>query len=418
MWMTCRIWLLLGASAGIYATLGSEAALAQDAARCDIVLEGATVFTGTGFETRDLAVSNGRFVTHVPEGAERLNAARWTILPPLADVHTHMIDEPRPSGARSHSDYLDQGIYFVLNPNNIRFDDALPTSHETVDGSYTGGGLTGAGGHPRPLYEQLVDWGVYPMSKEELAGRAYHEVSNEADARAAVAEVKRQGASHIKLYLTHHEQPDSTGLTAKNFRHAVHFAREAGLHPVVHVNSRADFRLAAEAGVHAMVHMPGAWPRGEDPERLMITAEDAAIAAQNEVFVVPTLAVGFNALFGEELEAARGIWRHNLSLLMAAGVRIAAGADRGGATALSELDILHSTGLYSGAELIEIGTTNGIELAFPERDVGRIAPGQEASFIVMRFNPEGSWYGWRNVLGGMREGQTIRGDIFPEACAP
>lgn len=389
-----------------------------DTMKCDLVLEGANVFTGSGFETRDLAVSNGRFVADAPAGAERINAGRWTILPPVADVHTHMIDQPRPSGARGHSDYLDKGIYYLLNPNNIRYDDALPAGPEHVEGSYTGGGLTGPGGHPRPLYENLVDWGVYRIAKEDLAGRAYHEVSSDADAKAAVAEVKRQGATHIKLYLTHHEQPDSKGLTAENFRAAVRHAKEAGLYPVVHVGSRADFRLAAEEDVFAMVHMPGAWPRGEGDERLMITAEDARIAGDNGVFVVPTLAVGFNALFGEELGAARQIWRHNLGLMKEAGVRIGAGADRGGATALSELDVLHSIGLYSGAELIEIATTNSIEIAMPGRDVGRIEPGQEASFIVMGFSPEGSWYSWSNLLGGMRGGVTIRGDIFPESCAP
>ncbi|MBB3764106.1 amidohydrolase family protein [Sphingomicrobium lutaoense] len=400
------------------ALIALTAATQAQPSRCELVLEGANVFTGSGFVKRDLALSGGRFVADVPQDAERIDAARWTLLPPIADVHTHMIDQPRPGGARGHSDYLDQGIYYVLNPNNIRFDDALPASAATVDGSYTGGGLTGPGGHPRPLYENLVDWGVYRMKKEDLAGKAYHEVASDADARAAVAEVKRQGASHIKLYLTHHDQPDSDGLTPDNFRSAVRHAKAAGLHPIVHVNSRADFRLAVEEDVFALVHMPGAWPRGEAEERLMLTPEDARIAADNGVFVIPTLAVGFNALFGEDLEAARDIWRHNLKLMKDAGVRFGAGADRGGATALSELAVLHSTGLFSGEELVEIATTNGIEIALPDREVGRLGPGQEASFIVMGFNPAESWYSWSNPLGGMRGGVTVRGDIFPESCAP
>ena len=407
-----RLWALLGAGT---MALGNGMALAQDDRRCEIVLQNANVFTGDGFERRDLHVANGRFVAEPPEGAQTVDAGRFTVMPPFSDMHTHMIDQPRPSGARGHAAYLDQGIYYLLNPNNVRFDDALATGPDHVDGVYTGGGLTKPGGHPVPLYQNAF-W--LNLDASELPGRAYHEIATAEDARAAVREVKRQGSTHVKLYLNHHETPQSDGLDEANFRAAAAEARAQGLYAVVHVNSVADFRLAVAEDVHALVHMPGAWPRGESDAELMLTPADAALAAKNGVFVVPTLAVGFNALFGEELENARRIWRHNLTLMKEAGVRIAAGADRGGASALNELDILHSLGIYSGAELLEIGTTNGIRLAFPDRAVGTLEPGQEASFIVVGYDPTQSWWSRGFVNGGMREGVTIRGNLFPESCNP
>ena len=108
-----RLWLLLGAGS---VTLGSGMAYAQDDRRCDITLQNANVFTGEGFERRDLHVSNGRFVDEAPASAQKVDAGRFTIMPPFSDMHTHMIDQPRPSRARGHADYLDQGIYYLLNP--------------------------------------------------------------------------------------------------------------------------------------------------------------------------------------------------------------------------------------------------------------------------------------------------------------
>lgn len=397
----------------------SPAAQSEPPGKCSFVIEGANVWNGNAFEQRDLAISNGRFVDTAPEGAPRISANWWHVIPPFADTHTHEIDQPRGPDPHAHQRFLDAGIYYALNPNNIRFDDALSLSASHVEAEYAGGGLTGPGGHPKPLYEGLVRWQRLPGIKmEDLPGRAYHEVASAAEARAAVEAVERQGARFVKLYLTHHEQPDTTGLTADNFRAAARHARKRGLYPVVHVNSAADFRLAAEEKVHAMVHMPGAWPRGDDWSVLLIDEADARLAATNGVMVVPTIAVGFNAMAGEDLRKAQGVWAHNLSRLKQAGVTLAAGADRWGADSLDEMTVLRSTGLFDGTELLNIATRNGIELIFPDRKIGRLEPGYEASFIVTIGDPQENWYVWNNVLGGMRGGVTIAGKVFPEACAP
>ena len=53
-----------------------------------------------------------------------------------------------------------------------------------------------------------------------------------------------------------------------------------------------------------MVHMPGAWPRGEDPDALMITAEDAAAMPPGRGEVRPTLGgAADRAFFADDLPA-------------------------------------------------------------------------------------------------------------------
>jgi imidazolonepropionase-like amidohydrolase len=241
-----------------------------------------------------------------------------------------------------------------------------------------------------------------------LPGRAFHEVATPAEVRGAVERVRAQGASVVKLYLLDHEKADSKGLNAALFREAVAHALRHGLRPLVHVDTAADFRLAAGTrGVAAVMHIPGTFPQGPTDEPYLITAQDAALAVHNNVSLVTTLAVAFNGVTGERLARAQRVQSHNLRLLRDANVNLTAGADRAGATAVDELNLLRATTLFDGAQLINIATRNGLKMLFGERRLGIFEPGAEASFLVMFADPRSNWYWIDEALGGLRGGQVI-----------
>lgn len=395
---------------------------AQSVEVCAVTFLGANVWTGEGFERRDLSISDGVFVAEPVTDGPQIPAGFAYFVPPLVDTHTHNLDQPTDRTIAAHRSHLANGIFYALNPNNIRIEGEAPAlSANHVEAIYTGGGVTGPGGHPRPLYERLAPSGAFgPIRVEDLPGRAFHEVSTVADARVAIDRIAESGASIAKLYLLDHESASTDGLTAETFRAAVEHAARRGIRTVAHIETAGDFRLAAETGIAAVMHIPGRVPRdGHGDDDYMLTASDAALASANDMAVSVTATVSIDRLSGEQLALAQRYEQHNLRLLRDAGVRITAGADRFGASAVEELTILKATGLFSSADIIEIGTRNGAELLFPNRRIGRLEPGYEASFLMTFANPEQSLFTLFAPGVGMRGGVTIIDQIgiLPPGCS-
>ena len=164
--------------------------------------------------------------------------------------------------------------------------------------------------------------------------------------------------------------------------------------------------------------MPGTVPQLPDDAAYQLTAEDAATTARNGISVATTTAVGFNHTSGERLARAQRINAHNLRLLRDAGVNLTAGADRPGATAVDELNLLRATTLFDGTQLLNIATRNGLKLLFPERRIGTFEPGSEASFLIMFADPRNNWFWLDDALGGMRGGHVMsdQGGLLRGLC--
>ncbi len=103
--------------AGAAACLGGQAASAQ---QCRATFAQANVWTGQGFEKRDVSVENGRFVDRLSKPAQPVPANWMFLIPPFADAHTHELNEPTGPNDPDHRRYLEQGIFYALNPSNIR----------------------------------------------------------------------------------------------------------------------------------------------------------------------------------------------------------------------------------------------------------------------------------------------------------
>lgn len=384
---------------------------AQPAAQCSLVLKGARVWDGGGFTARDLALTGDRFTPTAAPGARVIEAGGFQVIAAMTDAHTHGIEGAADFDELSTA-MLKRGIFYALNPNSmpsrsaaIAAREALP---ETIDVVLAGGGITGPGGHPRPLYERLAGFGIYgKRTPESLAGDAYVEAATPAAARAAVAAVAARGGSVVKLYLLDHAGK-SQGLAREVFEAAADEARRRGLRALVHVETAADFRVAVAARVAALLHMPGYYPRAELADAdLAITPADAAAARAAGVTVVPTLSPFFGAAASAaELTRGQALQRANLTALRDAGVPLAVGADSYGQSIDVELKLLRATGLFSPAQLIEMATTNGARLAFPSRKLG-LAVGDEASLVVLQGDPVTNWFALDAPMLAIKQGRVV-----------
>jgi len=89
----------------------------------------------------------------------------------------------------------------------------------------------------------------------------------------------------------------------------------------------------------------------------------------------------------QELKRARESQAHNLLLLHEAGVQLAIGPDVHRATALAEALDLHALGLLDELTLLKMWCESTPHTIFPQRKIGRLAEGYEASFLVLDGNP-------------------------------
>ena len=185
-------------------------------------------------------------------------------------------------------------------------------------------------------------------------------------------------------------------------------AHRDGLRVSAHVYDANDFRVAVDAGVDIVAHMPGTGS-SQHPDQLAryrITDADARLAARKGVTVITTL-----SWLGEAPKLAPRIEREvvipNLRLLLRHHVRIAIGSDQFRKTPVEELFILARLGLMSNAEILRVATMVTPRLIFPDRRIGSLAAGNEASFLVLNDDPTKDIAAVKGILLRVKRGVIL-----------
>lgn len=380
-------------------------------------------FDGRGFVERTMYVRDGTFVDEPSTGADSVIdlRGRW-VIPPFGEAHNHNV-EAGPGFADRVRRYLSHGVFYVKNPNvlpsgvdPIREEVNRPTS---IDVTFAGGGLTGPGGHPVGVVQRNVSRGTWTEDQGE--GAFYHAVADTGDLDAAWAALLSARPDFVKTYLLYSETHDrraddpacvgQRGLDPDLLPAIVERAREAGLRVTTHVETAADFRRAVDAGVDEIAHLPGF--RGDEdnrfpePDRFLLDRTDARRAAEAGVVVVTTLG-DFGQLDDEVTSRrARGIFRHNLEVLKEEGVSLAVGSDDYGAVGVEEAFQLLELDVFSNVELLGMWVEDTPRTIFPDRRIGRLAPGYEASFLVLERNPIEDFSATRAIRLRVKQGEIL-----------
>lgn len=380
-------------------------------------------FDGHGFVERTMYVRNGTFVDEPPSGADSTIdlRGRW-VVPPFAEAHNHNV-EAGPGFADRVRRYLSHGVFYVKNPNvlpsgvdPIREEVNRPTS---IDVAFAGGGITGPGGHPIGVVQRNVDRGIW--TEDQGDGAFYHAVADTGDLDAAWTALLAHRPDFVKTYLLYSETHDrraedpvyvgQRGLDPDLLPVVVRRAREAGLRVTTHVETAADFRHAVDAGVDEIAHLPGF--RGDEdnrfpePDRFRLDRADARRAAEAGVVVVTTLG-DFDQLDDEVTSRrAREVFRHNLEMLKEEGVSLAVGSDDYGAVGVEEAFQLLELDVFSNLELLRMWVEDTPRTIFPDRLIGRLSPGYEASFLVLERNPIEDFSATRAIRVRVKQGVIL-----------
>ncbi len=359
-----------------------------------------TWFNGTTFEKRPVVYSVDNRIRLAWDGKidQTIDLGGRFVVPPFADAHTHAFAEGM-SLEPILTRYLRRGIFYVKNPNStVRLTQPLRArlnTPETVDVSYSFGGLTASGGHPTQIYASLA--GKPPFagwSAKDMENQAWFAIDSVEDLDRKWPLIIKAKPDFIKTYLEYSEDREKNrGLSAKVLAAIVRRAHGAGLRVTTHVASRADFRTAVDSGVDEIAHLP--------LER--ITEDDAKSAVTAKTVVVTTTLSHRPTRGITDIDA---LHRSNLTVLRAAGVSIALGTD-GDATVVEEAENIYRLGVFPAAELMRIWTTSTPLTIFLTRKIGCLSEGCEASFLALDASPIEDFKAVRRISMRVKQGHII-----------
>jgi imidazolonepropionase-like amidohydrolase len=359
------------------------------------VFEGARVIVGDGsapIENAVVVVRDTEFVqvgrageVQVPEGATRVNLAGKTVMPAILDAHVHLRSQMRETLIEDLQRRAYYGVVAAISMGQDQGD--IPyqvrTESQTMPNAArfltAGRGITA----PEPGRTEIPFW-----------------VSTDAEARAAVQDNAKRNVDIIKIWVDDRDNKFKK-LTPELYGAVIDEAHKNGLRVTAHIYELTDAKGLLKAGLDAFAH--GVRDRDIDEEFV------AMYKQRPEVILVPNLpnrgvktdlswvsdTVAPAEL--EKLQAAAakddaeaqklfGIQARNLAKLSAAGVKIAMGTD--GNTPYGphvEMEDMVAAGMSTNDVLVA-ATRNSAEV-MKLNDLGTVAAGKSADFIVLDANP-------------------------------
>jgi imidazolonepropionase-like amidohydrolase len=388
-------------------------------------------FDGQKFRRQKFYSVNGVLTTKKPSGmASVIDLTGKYVIPPFGEAHNHNVEwNNEETFARTKRMYLEAGIFYVKNPNNLPRARTpllgkinIPTSIDVV---FANGGLTASGGHPLGVVRRNLERGG--MTKEDAEGSFYFIIDDLADLDRKWEKILSGKPDFIKTYLQYSEEYekrkddeayfDWRGLNPNLLPEIVRRAHRAGLRVSTHVETATDFHNALVAGVDEINHTPGFrpekgdWTKYQDPSRYKISEEDARLAARKRVVVVTTLVSAIEHALqkkeGEPFDALRDLLVHNLNILKKYDVRIAIGSDSYRQTALVEALNLHQLGVFDNRTLLKMWCESTVETIFPKRKIGYLKEGYEASFLVLTGDPLQDFTNVRKIDKRVKQGEIL-----------
>jgi imidazolonepropionase-like amidohydrolase len=359
------------------------------------VFEGARVIVGDGsapIENAVIVVRDTQFVqvgrsgeVQVPEGATRVNLAGKTVMPAILDAHVHLRSQMRETLIEDLQRRAYYGVVAAVSmgqdqgdiPYQVRTESL--TMPNTARFQTAGRGITA----PEPGRTEVPFW-----------------VSTDAEARAAVQDNAKRKVDIIKIWVDDRDNKFKK-LTPELYGAIIDEAHKNGIRVTAHIYELTDAKGLLKAGLDAFAH--GVRDRDIDEEFV------AMYKQRPEVILVPNLPNrGVKTDLSwvsdtvapadlEKLQAAAakddpeaqklyGIQARNLAKLNAAGVKIAMGTD--GNTPYGphiEMEDMVAAGMSTNDVLVA-ATRNSAEV-MKLNDLGTVAAGKSADFIVLDANP-------------------------------
>lgn len=364
-------------------------------------------FNGKSFEARTVYSVNGRFTSKKPARVDRtLDLAGTWIVPPFAEAHNHNLNGIEERDRKAIQKYLADGVFYVKIPGNFLVSDELkqrlglnrPDSIDAVLAQ--GASLTATGRYQYRFAEEVwIRYGYFKGPKEALNSYRFFTIDSEADLEQKWPQILSQRPDFIKTTLSFSDEfeqrkgeqaeRDRTGLDPRLLPKIVAKAHAGKLRVSTHVNNAADFHYAVAAGVDELAHLPPLPDRFREDEPKSfhpISVADARLAAKRGIVVVTTASILLN-LPEVRRRQFQQLQMASLKLLHEHGVALAVGSDNPNDSSVKEFEYLQKLGVFDNLTLLKMWTETTARTIFPQRKIGTLSEGYEASFLALEGNP-------------------------------
>ncbi|HVF38598.1 MAG TPA: amidohydrolase family protein [Gemmatimonadaceae bacterium] len=430
---TARILIIAGAvvTAGCQKSIPAPMPAARTTDAPSVTLINGKWFDGTRFLEKTMYMSRGVFAA-APSGKPDsvIDLRGGYVVPPFAEAHNHNFDASSPETAKAVvARYMKDGVFYGQNPCSVLRARRGLTGYINVptgtDVTFSNACVTGPGGHPIGLFLRNLSRGGMLVTDTNSTEGFIWIIANENDLARKWPAILAGKPDFIKVLLQYSDgyekrQSDTStfdwrGIDPKLVPEIVRRAHAAGLRVMAHVETAADFRTALEAGADQIGHMPGF--RGNQQTKLPLTEPyeisdaDAQRAARQGTYVVTTLSgiTGLSASGPDSVTRRRAdsLFIRNLGMLKKRGVRVIVGSDSYRNTAVPEAMYLAALGVYTNAELLRLWSDETARGIFPDRRIGKLEPGYEASFLMLDRDPLADFANVKSIRLRVKQGNTI-----------
>ncbi|MEN8374678.1 MAG: MBL fold metallo-hydrolase [Gemmatimonadota bacterium] len=400
-----------------------------------LAFENGRWFDDGGFTPTTMYAVGGVLTTTRPPRVDRtIDLGGGWVVPPFAEAHTHRLSDARTLDAE-HQRFLADGVFYAAVQDAAT---AVTEAHRSraedpalVDVSYTQGVVTPSWGVMPRFYAAMASTGRYGAGVKgpELEGSLYFVVDDPATLDGKWPAIRARNDRFVKVIVAfsddierRRDDPEAfgaapprysarPGVTPEVLSRLVELAHRDGLAVSAHIETAADFRVALEAGVDWIAHMPASWQIGEgtgvdDPAAWRLTPQDAFAARRAGVPVVTTLSLGTPD--DPRAEAFRTVHAHNLATLAQAGAPLAVGSDLFVGTSVAEALHLATFDALTDAQIFTLLAVQTPRLIFPERRIGFLRDGYEASFVVLGADPLSELSAIRDIRLRVKNGIVLR----------
>ena len=417
--------------AGLLASVALSSQIGPAAPRA-VIYENARLILGDAATppiARGAFVVDGGVITAIgpagsvtaPAGAARVDLAGKTVMPVLIDVHTHF-------GYEKYTKAAGDSRAEHYTPENL-YDHFQRAAYYGVGTVHDGGTASvpislqfqadqKAGKYPNAAHYASFNVGIVPpeggpddiLIKGTRPLHAQYEVTRAREARAAVKEIAGKNIRHIKVWIGDRNE-SYPAMPHEVYEAIIEDAHKANIKVHAHAMTLRDQKDIIRAGADLLVHIVTN-PKLDD-EMLTLVKEKRPYwvpsigtgvpslrreVCENEPFTTETLAPNILAetlsseCRGTPNAEREAMLRASFNAMRAAGARVVLGTDAGirpsktfGSADHHELTTFVRLGM-STAEAIEVGTSRAAEM-LGLADVGRLATGKAADFLVLDANP-------------------------------
>lgn len=367
-------------------------------------LRGGRWFDGHGFKPANWFVVDGRFTATRPVRVDAVvDLGEKYVLPPLADAHNHNLQSAY-TAAMFAPRLLKQGVFYSAqlgsNPAEIMPFAGLLSGPGAIDVLFADTLISASDGHPLRLALDGAKQAGMTMTPEDVRDKLYTSVDTLADLDAKWPAIAQGNPKLIKAvlidsarYTERHgvaEHFGVNGLDPALLPEIVSRAHAAGARVAVHIDTAHDAAVAVASGADIVAHLPGyRFDPPLSPADYRLSDSTIAEAARRKITWITTIAAARYYLASHEDQRVALMANHadNLRRLRKAGVMVAIGSDVFDGTPLDEIAALDALGVIPRTDLIDIATRATPRAIFPDRAIGCLCEGAEASLIALEVNP-------------------------------